>query len=240
MLRNEIYIGNLVYNKEAKRKPGRNGGTLKRKPEDEWIRNDGAVEAIVPKDIFDKVQLRFSKRSKTAAAHERSKYLLSGLIKCNVCGNTYFGRTSETKTKKDTHVYSQYICSKQNRYNEPRDNYNLNREWFDELILDKMFNKILCESNIMKRIKKETDELNRSVEVKRERIKELEEEKKNIDAILKKYYAAFEEGTLDATALNSQVSKHIDRQNQLEYEINDIHNWISSYLHNGRVVTLRR
>lgn len=229
MLRNEIYIGNLVYNKEVKRSKLQNGGSLKMKPEEEWIRNDGALKPIVPLDVFDRVQARLAKQDRAHGQHHASQYLLSGFIKCGICGCAYFGRTPKTTTNGKTYSYSQYICSKQNRYAEKRDNVNIRREWFEELVIERLFRKILSEANIRERLENEAAGLNQAVEEKQKDIRKMEREKKKIDEILGKYYKAFEEGELEPATLKRQVDKHQTRLEQIELEIKALRNWITAF-----------
>jgi len=115
MLRNEIYIGNVVYNKEEKRN-GKYHGSFATKDKEKWVRADGAVEPIVPKGIFDRVQERLEKINKSKAQTMNSQYLLSGLIKCNVCGNCYHGHTSRKKQNGKEYVWTSYVCSSRGRY----------------------------------------------------------------------------------------------------------------------------
>ncbi|HOO56484.1 MAG TPA: recombinase family protein, partial [bacterium] len=227
MLRNEIYIGNIVYNKEVKRKMGRNGGSSDMKPEDEWVRCDGAIEPIVPRELFDKVQLRLKQNDISASLSKNSQYLLSGLIKCGICGNAYFGRTPKKKVKDKVYSYSQYICSKQNRYNEKRDNITLKREWFDEIIVNRLFERILCETNIMERVRNEADEIIQAVEERKKQIETLKAEQKKIDGTLQKYYDAFESGALTPEELKSRLKRHRGRIEEIKLEIKNLQNEIS-------------
>ena len=158
---------------------------------------------------------------------KNSQYLLSGLIKCNVCGNAYFGQTAGKKVKGKVYSYSRYICSKQNRYNEKRDNVSLKREWFDDLIVNRLFERILSEANIMERIKNEADEINQAIDVRKRGMEELKKEKKRVDAVLKKYYEAFESGSLSPEELKSRIKRHQGRADEIDLEIRNLQNEIA-------------
>jgi len=233
MLRNEIYIGNIVYNKEVKRAVTRNGGSFNMKPEEEWIRHDGAFEPIVPVEIFDMVQARLAKQGRQHGQHHASPYLLSGFIKCGVCGCAYSGRTPKIKANGKTYSYSQYICSKQNRYAEKRDNVNIKREWFEDMVIERLFRKILSEKNIHERMDNETAEHYQTIEDKQKEIREMEREKKKLEEILGKYYKAFEEGDLDPAMLKKQVDKHQTRLEQIELDVRALRNWLTAFRANA-------
>ncbi len=227
MLRNEIYIGNVVYNKEVKRGMEKNIGSFESKPDDQWIRCDGAVKPIVPRDIFDRVQLILKGNNISLAKAKTSQYLLSGLLKCGVCGNAYFGRTPKKKCGDKVYSYSQYICSKQNRFNEKRDNISINREWFDKLIVDRLFERVLSETNIMERITNEAAEIEQAVKERSRQIEDLKKEKKRVEETQKKYYEAFECGALQPGELKSRLKRHRGRIEEIDLEIVNLQNEIS-------------
>ncbi|MFA6450877.1 MAG: recombinase family protein, partial [bacterium] len=227
MLRNEAYIGNVVYNKEVKRGAIRNGGAFKHKPEDKWIRCDNIIEPIVPRDVFDRVQLKLRSNNISEALAKNSQYLLSGLLKCSVCGNPYFGQTAERRVGGKSYVYTRYLCSKQNRYNEKRDNVNLKRDWFDDLIVNRLFERILSETNIMERITNEAEEIEQAVKERTRQIEGLKKEKQRVEALLTKYYEAFESGSLSPEELKSRMKGHQGRADELALEIMNLQNEIA-------------
>jgi len=221
MLRNEIYIGNVVYNKEEKRN-GRYHGSFDTKDPEEWVRFDGAVDPIVPMEIFNRVQIRLSESDKSKAQSLRSQYLLGGLIKCNVCGNCYHGFTCRKKQNGKEYVWTSYICSSRGSYAKKRDNKNLNRDDFDKLIVDKLFDKILSKANLRMKREKRADDVKAMTTAKRQEIAALQREKEKIEMALQKYYKAFEDGNLDPEKLSAQVEKHQGNIKEFEFRISDM------------------
>lgn len=227
MLRNEIYIGNVVYNKEVKRSACGSGGSLEQRPEDEWVRCDGVVEPIVPREVFDRVQLKLLGNNVSDSMTRNSQYLLSGLTKCNVCGNAYLGRTPKKKCGDKVYIYSQYVCSGKERFNDKRDNVNLKRDWFDGLVVNRLLGRILTEANIMERIRNEAAEIEQAVAERNERLEELKKKKKNIEITLQKYYEAFEGGSLSPDELKARLKRHRGRVEEIDLEIKNIQNEIA-------------
>ncbi len=99
MLRNETYIGSLVWNKyQWRKKPGTSKRVKRVRPESEWIRVDRPELRIVDEDLWEAVQARNAAKSK-AAAKQRARgknsggrpysRLLSGMLKCSECGYQY-------------------------------------------------------------------------------------------------------------------------------------------------------
>ncbi len=221
MLRNEIYIGNVVYNKEEKRN-GRYCGSLETKDPEEWVRYDGAVDPIVPRRIFDRVQKRLAKSNKSKAHSLRSQYLLGGLIKCNVCGKHFHGFTSKKIYSGKEFVYTVYVCSSRGSYVKKRDNRNLNRADFDKLVVNKLFDKILSKANLQKTREKRADEIKAMAVVKKREIAALQRDKEKVEMTLQKYYKAFEDGKLDPEKLAVQIEKYQGSIKELEFRISDM------------------
>ncbi|MFH1858474.1 MAG: recombinase family protein [Candidatus Omnitrophota bacterium] len=223
MLRNEIYIGHIVYNKEE-RKGVKNGNLRNQKDKDKWIRVENAVPPVVPTAVFDRVQKRLAEKGRAMAQCNNSQYLLSGLIKCNVCGLAYFGRSPKHKSNGKTYILSQYICSKQNRYNEKRDNVNLRREWFDELIVDRLFNRILTETNIKEKVRNVKESMEGAVAERKTAIRKLSEKKKRIEEGMEKYYEAFEQGALNPADLERRIKAQRENLEEIDVEIVNLKN----------------
>jgi len=88
ILQRPLYKGEIVWNQQEKVV---RGGTKKRRERDEkeWVRLDAADLRIVPQDLWEKVNDRFSRtKGKGQAAHrdQDSKYLLTGMARCAHCG----------------------------------------------------------------------------------------------------------------------------------------------------------
>jgi len=96
ILRNETYIGSLVWNKYQWRKKPGSGLRVKRiRPESEWIRVERPELRIVEQTLWDKVQAviaESSRRNRPQGGDSGGRpytRLLSGLLKCGVCGYNY-------------------------------------------------------------------------------------------------------------------------------------------------------
>nr|DAQ27815.1 MAG TPA: integrase [Caudoviricetes sp.] len=82
MLKNEVYIGNMVQGRI--RKINYKIETCMKLPPEEWTIVDGTHEPIIDEETFRKVQLMIASRYNTRSrTHE---FLLKGLIYCHECG----------------------------------------------------------------------------------------------------------------------------------------------------------
>jgi site-specific DNA recombinase len=91
ILNNPMYIGRVVWNRlRWLRDPDTEAYTYRVRPQDDWIEREEPSLRVVPQDLWDRAQaLLAARRSKITAPARRGKYLLSGLVKCGVCGGPY-------------------------------------------------------------------------------------------------------------------------------------------------------
>ena len=127
LLKNRIYRGEVIYKRDRFVKNRKTGKRVaRRRPESEWIVEPRPDLAIVPRDVFDRVQAlaeeRAAKLKRGGGGRYRgsepgrtfSPYLLSGLLKCGVCGAAmvvYGGKKNENTGR----VYRGYQCPSRKR-----------------------------------------------------------------------------------------------------------------------------
>ncbi len=93
ILNNHLYIGELIWNRQRMLKDPLTGKRIARiNDESEWIRQNVPDLRIVEQELWDAAKKRQKKLDKTGTAlwkSNRPQYLLSGLVKCGVCGGGY-------------------------------------------------------------------------------------------------------------------------------------------------------
>ncbi|NGQ95060.1 recombinase family protein [Brevibacillus sp. SYP-B805] len=96
IIKNEVYLGHIIWGKEKHFK--RNGKRVRKKvPPELWIRHENAHEAIVSQELFDEANtaLRGRWRAPTRDGVGLSNPL-AGIIKCGVCERAlYMTRTAD-------------------------------------------------------------------------------------------------------------------------------------------------
>ena len=108
ILRNEMYIGNMVQGKNA---------TISYKikqcravPKEEWFRVEGTHEAIIDRETFDKAQSLFNRNIRKPAKSD-DVLIFSGLVRCGHCG-----RIMSKKTNRHSYgTYHYYRCVTHNK-----------------------------------------------------------------------------------------------------------------------------
>ena len=93
ILNNELYIGQMVWNRQRFLKDPSTGKRVARlNPESEWVKQDVAELRIVPQELWEAAKLRqaaLDEISGPLATRKRPQYLLSGLLECGVCGGGF-------------------------------------------------------------------------------------------------------------------------------------------------------
>ena len=105
ILRNERYTGVYIFNRAAAKDFEGKRNNHKNKSDDEIIRIEGGVPAIISRDIWNAAQ---EKRKSNVGGNGNAKtmYLLSGKIKCGCCGKTMRGSVRIRKRKPSYHMYT--------------------------------------------------------------------------------------------------------------------------------------
>ncbi len=93
IINNELYIGQLIWNRQKFIKNPETGRRVTRlNPETKWIKTELPHLRIVPQELWDAVKSRqkeLNKRTGNFGVKKRPQYLLSGLLKCGVCGGGF-------------------------------------------------------------------------------------------------------------------------------------------------------
>lgn len=229
LLKNRIYTGDMVQNKQTKMSyKSQKKITL---DESLWIIVENTHEALVSKAMFDSIQ---NAPARTRVTHcNREKRLLENLLTCKECGNTLTVLHRKNKNYKDN-TYWSVNCNKYAR--DPR----------RKLCYPHFFPYNKLEEKIMSAIKntcqRYLDSLNvkeLSEKIKRERKKVKNEHQKereslvlDIEELKRKMDALYDDkfnGIISAdnyVRLSSQTEKQIASLNSRIYEIDNEENQI--------------
>ena len=118
ILRREQYVGEFVWNRrQSKKVPGTSRRVYELRPESEWIRVEHPDLRIIDDLLWQKVQVRLKRaREKShpnslAKRGRPSKYLLSGLMVCGVCGANYIMQDTRAYGCSGHTAGGKYLCS---------------------------------------------------------------------------------------------------------------------------------
>ena len=110
ILKNEVYIGNMVQFKTGV--VSYKNHSIRAKPEETWIRCENTHEPIIDRKLWDAVQSKFRKKqTKQRRTQSGELPLFSGLLKCADCGGLMHFKPDMNKRKDGTCLaHHSYCC----------------------------------------------------------------------------------------------------------------------------------
>ncbi len=120
MLKNQVYIGNVVSGKKEQISPKIKKGKMKAK--EDYIIKENMHEPIISKELWNKVQEKLS--SYNIDTKKKYEYPLKDLVYCGECGNKARFQHNKSKTKSGK-IYWEgnfAVCSKRADYKSLCDN----------------------------------------------------------------------------------------------------------------------
>ncbi len=147
ILKNPKYIGICIYNKRVSQSVANSSHKFKDKSE--WIIKDDVYPPLVNREVFDDIQKLFSKRKISDQSRAKEVYLLSGEIRCGICGSAYCGERKINS--KGIRSYS-YFCNSRNKHLETKcKNPSINRSVVEQFVLQKLADTV-CNNSVIKEL----------------------------------------------------------------------------------------
>ena len=147
ILRNPKYSGTYIFSRIPARDIDGRRNSHASKAEDQIIRVEGGVPALVSKDDFDRVQERMEQRKYKSAQHRAKRtYLLSGKVFCGECGTAYIGNCRTLRN--GSYIYLSYRCNSRKR--PPCNGWEIRAGILESIVLGELANIIFNEAMIPK------------------------------------------------------------------------------------------
>ena len=114
LIRNEVYIGNMVQGKHGT--VSYKSRKIIHKPKDEWIRVEGTHEPIISREIWDTVVSLDKNGVRKRGTSDGVSSIFTGLVRCADCGFKMRNQI-EKKTRKNGEITrrSSFICGNYSR-----------------------------------------------------------------------------------------------------------------------------
>ena len=202
LLTNEAYTGAAVW-----------GRTSKGEKAQEPVRVEGAWPALVSRELFEAVQEAMRDRAPKVQRPARvgSKFLLSGLLKCGVCGRPY--RAQGAKSGQ----FAYYICG--TLFTEGAGTCSaryLNAPRLEAFVVEKIRERILTEETIVALVTMVAEEIDAMAGELSGRLEVIEVELGDVRKRLEKLYEALETSELTLEVLSPRILSLRHREEQLE------------------------
>lgn len=225
ILKNEVYIGNLVQGKVSKK----NYKQKKRynKQSDKWIRVEGTHEAIVDRGDFEVVQQLLSEDSKKSPGKERL-YPLAGKLYCGDCGEPLHRRAVSNNGKK----YFYYGCAANKRDKNMCTQHNISERILIKAVLEAVklhVRTLLDMKGLVQFCTREMDEtkLLETLEVQK---MEVEDQIQKYTGRLRGLYEDVKDALITKTEYTEYKSDYTDRIFQLKQRLTEIDKKIANQM----------
>ena len=202
LLTNEAYTGTAVW-----------GRTSKGEKAQDPVRVEGAWPALVSRELFDAVQQAMRERAPAVQRPARvgSKFLLSGLLKCGVCGRPYIGQGAKSGQ------YGYYICGTLFREGAGTCSARyLNAPRVEDFIIEKIRERILTEETIVELVTLVAEEIDAMAGELAGRLEVMEAELSDVRKRLERLYEALETSELTLEVLSPRIFSLKHREEQLQ------------------------
>ncbi len=202
VLRNEAYTGTAVWGKASK-------GQEAQDP----VRVERAWPALVSRELFEDVQQAMSERAPKVQRPGRvgSKFLLSGLLKCGVCGRPYSAQGAKSGQ------FAYYICGTLFREGAGTCSARyLNAPRLETFVVEKIRERILNEETIVALVTLVAEEIDAMAGELSGRLEVVEAELSDVRKRLEKLYEAIETSELTLEVLSPRIMSLRHREEQLE------------------------
>jgi DNA invertase Pin-like site-specific DNA recombinase len=138
VLRNEVYIGNIVCNRHQT--SSFKSKKLQENPKSEWIISKNMHEPIIDSDQYNRVQLLMQKKKKTTRVpHEN---IFKGKLRCNECG-----KVLSMSIRPDRDYHKIFACGTYRRYTTRCTSHYITYEYLEDYIT-KEINEIIKLANL--------------------------------------------------------------------------------------------
>ena len=202
LLNNEAYTGTAVW-----------GRTTKGEKAQDPVRVEGAWPALVSREMFDAVQEAMRDRAPKAQRPGRvgSRFLLSGLLKCGVCGRPYSGQGAKSGQ------FAYYICGTLFREGAGTCSARyLNAPRVEDFVVEKIRERILTEETIVELVTLVAEEIDAMAGELSGRLEVIDAELGDVRSRLQRLYEALETSELTLEVLSPRIFSLRHREEQLE------------------------
>ena len=202
LLTNEAYTGTAVW-----------GRTSKGEKAQDPVRVEGAWPALISRELFDAVQQAMRERAPKVQRPARvgSRFLLSGLLKCGVCGRPY--RAQGAKIGQ----FAYYICATLFREGSGTCSARyLNAPRVEDFVVEKIRERILTEETIVELVTLVAEEVDAMAGELSGRLEVIDAKLGDVQSRLHRLYEALETSELTLEVLSPRIFSLRHREEQLE------------------------
>lgn len=216
ILKDETYIGNSVHNKQ-KKVSFKNKKKI-RTPKEEWFVVENTHDAIIPNEVFYRVQEQIVKRRRKRK--DGTVQIFSGMVKCADCGwSMAYVLNTQNKTP-----YGYFHCSNNGQGLKHCSMHYIRYDVLYEYVLSRVqyWTAVVQqdEGDLLNKLLNDRDSVRDSVKQKQlNELKNVERRKKKVDNLFIKLYEDWSAGRITDYNFNMLSEKYQKEQKELDEKI---------------------
>jgi site-specific DNA recombinase len=221
ILTNPVYLGITIYNATTLIRNSEGKRRRVMRPKSEWIVRYNTHSPLITEDEFNKIQTLLNERRKKCTKEWscEKKYLLSGLLHCEVCKGKIYGSKQVSKNRKNSvtgETYVSYSYVDQNRYGicDTKTKY-WNMGKVDNLVLEEI-KKIFRDKTLLEeQIKSKQYLFNSNLKSFKEQHDKLFEKLDRVNNAIKRQQEAYELEAISVEEYRTRMSELREQKRQL-------------------------
>jgi site-specific DNA recombinase len=233
ILRNPQYCGTMTYNKRYNF-----GSTSRPRALKEHMFIQDVFQPIISKEIFQETSVILREQIRIPPRVMNSQYLLTGLVRCGVCGYGMNGCTYHD-IRKPGRIFSYYKCKQHAEMGKSVCPGNtIKKQELDDLIINELKSFVVNSAKLKDKIKDFEDEFNEETQPLIARFKLLQAKAGNIEGRIAKIFELYEDALITQDEFSMRKS-NIEKEKELtEKEIIEIESKLQEKPNVGFSVTL--
>jgi DNA invertase Pin-like site-specific DNA recombinase len=218
MLRREMYIGRVIWNRSRFMKsPGSNKRVRRPRPRSEWKVFERSDLRIVSDDLWKRVQDRLAWTKKIYGRQHRdgllnraasSQYLFSGIVKCSLCGGNLVITSGRSRRG-----HRRYGCSQHFYRGVCPNGVQIRKDWLEEKLLGGLQDSVLKPEVVKYAVEEFSRQLEKSDSNLSHEMDRAAEKKRNVEAELNRLVAAVADGGHSPSLLKAIEQREQELQN---------------------------
>lgn len=219
ILKNQKYEGTYVFNRTASKNLLGKRNHHKSKKDEEIIKVEDGVPAIISKDDFQRVQeILYNNKKISGSFKAKENYLVSGIIWCGECGSRMYGNSRISGRNKQRYVT--YRCSIKDK-THACDNKEINKEYLDNYVLDELHKNLFNDDAIPLLVEMLNDYQQESNEKNKKEAEELKKQQREVEKQIDNIVKAITSG-LDMSPLKDKLEELEKEKIEVEIKIQKI------------------
>lgn len=225
LMKNPVYCGKIAYGRRKTEKVHGSRNEYKIVNSDDYLLSDGLHEAIVSEEEWQKAQAKLLAQSKRYERTSTSKHthLLSGLLRCPICGAAMYG--NKIKKRKDGTTYYYYVCRNHNMHKGYVCTYNkqINEKMLDAAVVE-IVSSLVSRPKFAAALQQKI-----SIDVDTSKI---DQEISSLESQLKQFYAIKKKTLEEIECLDPEDRHYERRKSDLNDRVDHMYDKIDEYEQN--------